>query len=251
MAISKIASIICNDCLPEETLIHNCRNLEGKYYTKIFKTQMVVHTINENTGVVYADPELLTPDDLSKVFVKCIPQWDFLGSVDSDKKYDSRLIFSIYNGLIGSEELPEYTNNCVCTHHIEQNCYIKNRITKEILVTGNECIKHWWNKQKICPDCMARFNSKEYDKCKDCRFKRFCDKCGVEFNNKNNNFCADCNAKHKNGNCLLMFGNYRNETFNYVFENDLSYCNWVISRIPNKSNKNFIKFRDWCIFKLQ
>ena len=33
------------------------------------------------------------------------------------------------------------SENCICGHRIDENCYILNKQTKEILVSGNCCIE--------------------------------------------------------------------------------------------------------------
>jgi len=71
-----------------------------------------------------------------------------------------------------AESLPEHEDHCVCNHPIKWNCYIRHKVTNEVIVLGNCCIK------KFIPKSM-----------------RTCGMCGEPHKNRKDNYCNDC-RKH-------------------------------------------------------
>lgn len=89
-----------------------------------------------------------------------------------------------------NEELPDLTDECVCGHHIKENCYITNG--EEILILGNCCIKKFIHyKNRTCELCNNTHSNRKKNRCNNCRNK-ICDKCDAQHNNKNK-LCNKCN----------------------------------------------------------
>ncbi len=105
---------------------------------------------------------------------------------------------------------PELKKYCECSHWIKQNCYIRNMITKEILVIGNCCIKHFEIKKK-------------------------CEICKVVHNRSKFNICLGCQKeeqqKDKLRNTVLNFGKYRKFSIAYVEEKDENYLKWIHNEV--------------------
>jgi hypothetical protein len=75
-------------------------------------------------------------------------------------------------------ELPEHDNECVCGHHIVENCYITDG--KELLILGNCCIKKFIPKNtRTCEKCEKPHKNRIVNRCNDCR-TGICDKCNKE-----------------------------------------------------------------------
>lgn len=88
-----------------------------------------------------------------------------------------------------NDDLPECTNECVCKHYIEENCYITNG--EEILVLGNCCIKRFISKSgRTCELCDEPHQNRIVNRCNDCRVG-VCDKCSKECNPKYK-LCFQC-----------------------------------------------------------
>lgn len=73
------------------------------------------------------------------------------------------------------DDLPEKINECVCGHHIEENCYITNG--EDILVLGNCCIKKFIpQSSRTCEKCGEPHKTRVNNRCNNCRVG-ICDKC--------------------------------------------------------------------------
>ena len=72
--------------------------------------------------------------------------------------------------------IPPITNRCVCTKKIDENCWIMNKDTSEVLAVGNHCVKRFLKKEnwklKRCMGCGDPSLKRKSD---------FCDKCICEF----------------------------------------------------------------------
>ena len=90
------------------------------------------------------------------------------------------------------DDLPDLVNECVCGHHIEENCYITDG--EQILVLGNCCIKKFITKSsRTCEKCEEPHKNRIVNRCNDCR-KGVCDGCSKkcdEFYKK----CYNCAFK--------------------------------------------------------
>lgn len=74
------------------------------------------------------------------------------------------------------KKLPKHESNCVCNHHIEENCYITNG--DDILVLGNCCIKAFVIKcNRTCEICGDTHRNRTDNKCNLCRQKEKTKKC--------------------------------------------------------------------------
>lgn len=112
---------------------------------------------------------------------------------------------------------PDIKEECECSHWIKQNCYVRNIKTKDILVIGNCCIKHF----KITKKCSS---------------------CNKEHKRTKSTICSDCDKQIKKKDKLksttLNFGKYKGFSIGYVYENDLDYLNWIYKNFDkNKKHK--------------
>jgi hypothetical protein len=86
-------------------------------------------------------------------------------------------------------DLPKKISECVCGHHIEENCYITDG--KQILVLGNCCIKKFIPKSsRTCEKCGEPHKNRVVNKCNDCRLG-ICDKCNKKCDYSYNK-CYNC-----------------------------------------------------------
>jgi len=90
------------------------------------------------------------------------------------------------------DDLPEQKNECVCGHHIEENCYITDG--EQILVLGNCCIKKFIPKSsRTCEDCGNPHKNRNVNKCNKCR-TGICEICSIECNYRYKR-CYNCAFK--------------------------------------------------------
>ena len=60
---------------------------------------------------------------------------------------------------------------CVCNTKIQQQCYIIQRDTKEVIIVGNCCIEKFQLKGRTCGICHAIHRNTSDNYCNDCRIK--------------------------------------------------------------------------------
>jgi hypothetical protein len=44
-------------------------------------------------------------------------------------------------------------SQCICTHDIEKNFFIQNKLTGEVCVIGSDCVQRWFEPELRCRDC--------------------------------------------------------------------------------------------------
>ena len=124
---------------------------------------------------------------------------------------------------------PELKWNCECSHWILQNCYIRNIITKEILVVGNCCIKYFGIKKK-CITCKKIHKRTKFNICIDCE---------KEEKLKIKELKEQQKEKIKLENTIITFGMYKNKTIKFLFENNENYVRWCYTKNRENNNKIF------------
>lgn len=99
----------------------------------------------------------------------------------------------------------EYSKNCICSHEIKENCYVRDDITGRILVVGNCCIKKFCeNPTRTCDICGASHKSYKNNLCKTCNKKdqlqkgliKVCISCNKE-HKASGDLCGKCNRRQK------------------------------------------------------
>lgn len=76
-----------------------------------------------------------------------------------------------------AEGFPLSVNNCVCGHHIMENCYITNENKTRILILGNCYIKKFISKSgRTCEVCGESHKNRKSNVCNKCRC--VCKECG-------------------------------------------------------------------------
>lgn len=108
--------------------------------------------------------------------------------------------------------IPPFTDECVCTKKIKENCWIMNKENGEVLVIGNRCVKRFLKKENrklkrcmgcgdpclkrtsefcdICEEKFAEYQKKQFIK----QYKKQQEKIRVaDENGTLYKFCIDCN----------------------------------------------------------
>ena len=99
---------------------------------------------------------------------------------------------------------PELKNECICDHHIQENCYIINN-SGLILTIGNCCIKKFiLKKYRTCEICECPHKNRIVNKCNDCRNKEY--------------------------EKTIKFGKYKGETYENIFIKDVNYIRWLLTQ---------------------
>jgi len=160
---------------------------ENSYYYKKFMERLEQESVPpEETNIPYKDQWIYAGGEGGRHCLK-------LKSIVGNETYEEIQL------ILGRKD------HCICTHEIEENCYILNIISKKILVVGNCCIKRYLN-----IDTSKR-----------------CEECKLPHRNFKDNFCKDCRGG------IFDFGKHEGKTFAYVRKNDTSYCDWVITKCTN------------------
>jgi len=97
---------------------------------------------------------------------------------------------------------PSHTNKCKCGHHIEENCYVIDKNTEDIVVLGNCCIQKFCpdNNNRTCEICNEKHKNRVVNRCNKCRLGK-CDICDKKCNDKYST-CYECKFKdEKNFTC--------------------------------------------------
>ena len=96
-------------------------------------------------------------------------EWVYIGD-------DARDMLGImYARSLGfqASALPRKQYKCICTHDIEINCYLWNKITKKIIVVGSECRKRFFPEQYMqCQSCGEETNRFYGSTCPKCLKKK-------------------------------------------------------------------------------
>lgn len=81
-----------------------------------------------------------------------------------------------------NDKLPEHVDECVCEHHISENCYITDG--ELLLILGNCCIKKFVPKStRTCEMCDQPHKNRIVNRCNDCRIG-ICDECDEKCSEK-------------------------------------------------------------------
>lgn len=97
--------------------------------------------------------------------------------------------FNYFKLCCKDDDLPELINECVCGHHIKENCYITDG--EQILVLGNCCIKKFIPKSsRTCEKCGEPHKNRIVNICNNCR-KGICEIFNIECDYKYKK-CYNC-----------------------------------------------------------
>ena len=66
-------------------------------------------------------------------------------------------------------EPPPQIFQCICSHEIDNNCFIYNTKTSELKVLGITCIKKFGSTERVCVNCEKSHKNRNDNYCKECR----------------------------------------------------------------------------------
>jgi hypothetical protein len=97
--------------------------------------------------------------------------------------------------------MPAKQQQCICSTHIKEQCFIANPDFTQLLVVGNCCIKKFLKDSgRTCEHCKKAHKNRLYNRCNDC--KNLCNECNiVSINSKYTTTCYSCKCK-KNKKCI-------------------------------------------------
>lgn len=130
----------------------------------------------------------------------------------------------------GDINLVPEQKNCICTHDIEENCYIIHKETRLVLVVGNSCIDKILtseNQGNRCVKCLGKMRGKE----------KHCRKCD-----------PDCYFLKKK----VSWGKKKGMPIKELLT-DAGYCEWVAFTVedPDPEDGDFFLFWDFLQRQLQ
>lgn len=145
---------------------------------------------------------------------------------------------------------PGISDKCACGHDIKINGYIRNKITKEIIVMGSCCIKRFKIK-KHCFKCDNLHTRIKYNICKNCEKiekEKSKEKKKIEKEKLKEKKKIEEELRHNMfqlGSIVIDFGKHKNKTIEDIYNNDISYIKWCIKTNDEKevySFRNIIKY---------
>ena len=163
---------------------------EGKYYAEKFLKALLHHS------------EL----DFTK-------QWEYIGG------NEGRHLNVFHDKVRKTEALPEVAHQCICTHDIVENCYIRNVITGQILVVGNCCIQRF----------LKIDTSKK------------CSRCSAPHKNRKDNFCQDCRGG------VFHCTEFNGQTFRHVFLHHPAFVQEVLDTTKIVDSPDILNFKAFII----
>ena len=168
-------------------------------------------------------------------FEQAVEKWRYAGGESERHLNYFNLIKDDYN-----LEHPHKTDRCLCSHPIEENCYIRNIDTNYIAVVGNCCIKKFIPKKtRTCSECDSVHKNRKSNLCNDCQ-KVVCDYCNCEIKiAKERGSCQSCTGK------TLGFGKYGEYNYREVVEEFPDYCIWLMNTDPDTRSSKMIEFLRW------
>lgn len=118
--------------------------------------------------------------------------------------------------------VPAQEFECLCTHPIQENCYIENLFTGELVVVGNCCI------EKFLPEDHQH---------------RTCGRCNQPHKNRKDNYCNACRE------VMIDVGKYAGKFFDQV--DDVGYQRWVLREVTGGtgSNLSLTNFKNYLLNK--
>lgn len=146
--------------------------------------------------------------------LKNLSDYEYFGGYTCKKNIEKNNYMKSLELLEGTI-FPDIKKECECTHWIKQNCYVRNIKTKDILVIGACCIKHF----KITKKCSL---------------------CNNEHKRTKSNICIDCDKQLKKKDKLktttLNFGKYKGYSIGYVEEKDYKYLKYIYDKFDANNN---------------
>ena len=142
-------------------------------------------------------------ENLTPRFIQGLKNYDLTFEELRECRYyggDRGRHLNYYENTLGQTfEVPKQ-DNCMCGHHISEQCYIINK-TGDIYVLGNCCIKKFLIRSgRTCGICGDPHQNRKDNNCNECRLKiekksmrgRPCEFCGDPHKNRKNNICDEC-----------------------------------------------------------
>lgn len=133
------------------------------------------------------------------------------------------------------KQMPPEEVECICTHHIKENCFIENKYTKKLYVIGNECIGHFIpaeeGTRRRCKNCEEAHRNRKTPYCNDCR-DYYCAVC-YKKRKTDGTHCKEC-KKNLPEKITIDFGKYKGKKLLEIFSYDLDYCAWITCNINDK-----------------
>jgi len=154
----------------------------------------------------YPDPHILIIGRLIKK-LGCLSKWEKIGEYyPRSRKLCNRLSRKIKTHYLPSaieKQIPlAISEHCYCGHEILTQCYIYNRVSKEIKTVGSVCINKFMEALNQCQKCNRNHRNTSVDLCNICRnIYSKCSKCFKYYKNHIENglrmqilqdICVDC-----------------------------------------------------------
>ena len=112
------------------------------------------------------------------------------------------------------ENRQEIHKRCICRQHIDNYYSLQNKLSGNIIWIGTDCAKKFLGINSPDNTCLE---------------------CGKYTRKNKTNLCKKCK-----GCCILKVGKHKGKIYHEIYENDTSYCNWVLNcQQPTGQIKSF------------
>lgn len=161
-------------------------------------------------------------DNLIAVLGHDLTKYEYMGEYTdkTNQKMNAYMLNMVREGVI----YPSLEFNCVCTHWIRVNCYIRHIETKEMFTIGNCCIKRFGIVKK-CSVCHDKHTRTKYNICKKCEdhinHAVKMDKLRIKNLEKLKSLKSSYESK------IIKFGKYKNCTLKELLD-DTDYVKWCL-----------------------
>lgn len=147
-------------------------------------------------------------------FHKACTEWVVAGGVYDGSGMFSDSYYQQYFSKFAPVR-PAGASNCICTHPIENQCYIYNKNLNTFAVVGNCCVKN-----------VMKIN------------KKTCEFCGEGHSRRKANTCSACDKCNKKFN----FGMYKGTKFRDVYKKNKQYFTWIEKNHVRPENEHLHEF---------
>ena len=147
----------------------------------------------------------------------CKKEWKYIGGLEG--RHLKKLVTTFGEKYYEVVNIPTHSSKCICGHHIEEQCYIQNIHTKEVVVVGNCCIKKF-----LGIDTSS-----------------ICQHCGNKNKSRKDSFCSECRGGILN---IGKFSGKNSKSYRYIMLHDPEYCRWAQQKVSSPSGKllEFVEF---------
>jgi hypothetical protein len=125
-------------------------------------------------------------------------------------------------------------NFCICKKYIHHLCHIINVENGKMTIIGSDCCEHIDNSMK--KEAKEKIDRLKYPY----KWCQYCNTRKKKVRNEEIYYCKSCNAYK-----IIDFGKHKGLLYHDVYDNDKSYCKWVLTKENPKDG--LLKFKNFLL----